>query len=193
MIYPEPKYALDEMEAMIADFTPKAPHDGYAIVALQEAIAAAREGNWGVGACLVDPNEKVALRGHNRFYSPYFRSDMHAEMNVMTRWEDAHPELKGMKGYVLFTSLEPCPMCTARLMYSGVTTVFTVSPDVATGLASHLDRLGPIWQEMAGELFQFADCSPLLRELGEQVFFYTANDRLNKQDLRRATRDELHS
>ncbi len=192
-VYPTAKYGLDEMESMIGSFTPRATHDEYALVALQEAIAAAREGNWGVGACLVDPNGKVVQRGHNHFFYPHFRSDMHAEMNVMTLWEDAHPEIKGMKGYVLFTSLEPCPMCTTRLMYCGVTHVYTVSPDVATGLSSHLDRLGAVWQESAGDLFQDADCSPLLRELGEQIFFFTANDRLNKQELRKATRDEAAS
>ena len=79
-------------------------------------------------------------------------------------------------------------MCTTRLIYSGVTYVYTVSPDVATGLASHLERLGPIWEEIAGNLFQDADCSPLLRELGEQIFLYTANDRLHSQNLRKATR-----
>jgi tRNA(adenine34) deaminase len=190
MMYPAPKYSLDEMEDKIGTFTPQAAHDQYAIVTLQEALAAAREGNWGVGACLVDPKGEVVLQGHNHVFMPHFRSDMHAEMNVMTRWEDAHPEIKGMNGYVLFTSLEPCPMCTARLIYSGVTTVYTVSPDVATGLSSHLHRLGTVWQEMAGDLFQDADCSPLMRELGEQIFFFTANDRTEKHNLRKATRQE---
>lgn len=39
MDYPAPKLMLDEMEVVIAGFAPKAPHDGYAIIALQEACA----------------------------------------------------------------------------------------------------------------------------------------------------------
>jgi tRNA(adenine34) deaminase len=179
---------MSEMKARINSFESRYKHDSYALVTLEEALLAADEGNWGVGACLVDPEGKVVMRGHNHIFVPYFRSDMHAEMNVITRWEDAHPEILGMSGFSLFTSLEPCPMCTARLIFSGVNTVYTISPDVATGLASHLDKLGPIWQDMAGEMFQDADCSSLLRVLGEQIFFYTGNDRQRKQNLRKQTR-----
>ncbi len=49
---------LEEMGRRIKEFTPdpRYPHDPYVIIAIEEALAAARDGNFGVGACLVDPS-----------------------------------------------------------------------------------------------------------------------------------------
>lgn len=92
------------------------------LAACEEALEAARFGNYGVGAVLVDPDGKVLARGRNRSFFPRFRSDLHAEMEVMNAFEDRGPP-GDMRGYLLVTSLGPCPMCLARLLIAGVETV----------------------------------------------------------------------
>ena len=68
------------------------------VVACQEALVAALRGNYGVGALLVDPQGTIVARGQNAVFSPYFRSDLHAEMVVMNIFEERHPEIDTMQG-----------------------------------------------------------------------------------------------
>ena len=74
--------AIDELEQKIKNFSPdpKHQHDRYVLASIQEAIEAAKEGNFGVGAVIVDPDGEVAVGGHNHVFKPHFRSDIHAEM-----------------------------------------------------------------------------------------------------------------
>jgi len=93
-----------------------------ATIVLEEALAAAREGIFGIGACLVRKETvEVILRGQKKAYKPYFRSDLHAEMDVLTKHEAS---IKGsgpeMDGLILFSSIEPCPMCLTRIITSGI-------------------------------------------------------------------------
>jgi len=69
---------------------PLYPHDSFSIIVLEEALTAAGEGNFGIGACLVRKETgKVILRGRNKVFKPYFRSDLHAEMDVLNRYEES--------------------------------------------------------------------------------------------------------
>jgi tRNA(adenine34) deaminase len=95
---------------------------------LQEALAGSRENNGGVGACLVrERTGQIVERGHNRQFAPYFRSDLHAEMDLLTRYEgrvkargadnpSASREVqRQIQGLILYTSVETCPMCLTRI------------------------------------------------------------------------------
>ena len=76
-LYPPADMTFEELDAAIAAYEPDGSHahDPFVKVAIEESLAALREGNYGVGACLVKDGE-VVVRGHNRFYYPYFRSDL---------------------------------------------------------------------------------------------------------------------
>jgi len=79
--------SLEEIQAAIDGFSPKMPGDSFALITLQEALTAAREGNFGFGACLVNESTgEVVERGHNRVFYPYFRSDLHAEMDLLDKY-----------------------------------------------------------------------------------------------------------
>ncbi|MBI4336766.1 MAG: nucleoside deaminase [Chloroflexi bacterium] len=173
---------------------PQYPHDTYVIEALREAIASAKEGNFGVGAVLVDPSGSIIERGRNRVFYPQFRSDLHAEMDLMTRVEkQAGSASRWPSGLALFSSLEPCPMCLTRLITSGVGKVYYAARDERGGMVSRLHLMPPEWQELAeGRQFGFADCSPHLRDLAWRVFetTVTVNDQRLKERAQQRHRPE---
>jgi tRNA(adenine34) deaminase len=116
---------LDDYEKEITNFKPDPlyPDDVFIIMTINEAIAAKREGNGPIGVCLVREKDGTILEtGHNRQNIPYFRSDMHAEMDMLTRYETRikmHTIVDGKpvnprimyQDLVLYSSLEPCFMC----------------------------------------------------------------------------------
>ena len=173
-----------ELELRVKDFPPgpQHQHDRYVLASIQEAIEAAKEGNFGVGAVIVDPKGKIVMAGHNHVFNPHFRSDIHAEMDTMNKFEDTFTEVTSMRDYFLFTSLEPCPMCLTRLITSGVGQIYHAAPDVETGMVSRLNNLSPVWVDLAdSQIFAQADCSPELIDIALQVFLVTANN--NTQQL----------
>ena len=181
--------SLEELEKRVASFNPDPNYrdDEAALVALQEAVAAAKEGNYGIGACLV--NEKtgeVVQRGHNRIFSPYFRSDLHAEMDTLTRYEQrVKAQTPKVEGLVLYTSLEPCPMCLARIITAGVQKVYYLAPDPHGGMVHLFKNLPPIWQKLAeGRIYEPAICSPELKNIANDIFKYSSgilDERLKKE------------
>lgn len=149
------------------------------LLACREALSAAARGNYGVGAILIDPDGAVIERGQNEVFSPSFRSDRHAEMVVMNGFEASCPELDNMRGYTLVSSLEPCPMCIARLLITGVETVKFLALDELGGMTRHLHHLPTAWERL-GERVEFglADVSDELRQFALDAFL------LNLEQLR---------
>lgn len=167
---------LNDLERKIKLFepSPRYPHDSSILICLEESIAAAREGNFAVGACLVDPDGHVVERGHNHVPSS-FRSDLHAEMAVMNQFEDRTRGSPKTSEYTLFSSLEPCPMCTIRLITAGTGHVFWAADDLETGMMRTMERLTPGWVAMTRQQeFGGARCSPALKDWGWEVFLVSA-------------------
>jgi cytosine deaminase len=139
------------------------------------------EGSGGVGACLVDErNGKVVERGHNSQYTPYFRSDLHAEMDLLNRYED-RLKRKGGGGsttnprradhMVLISSVEPCPMCLTRIINSGIEKMYYIIDDPDGGMVSRLSALPPFWrQQLRGRDYRKASCSPEVQSMSRELF-----------------------
>ena len=177
---------LDRLEKWIISFSPdpqKHPHDLFALETLREALKGRRGRNGGIGACLVrERNGKIVARGHNRQYAPYFRSDLHAEMDLLTRYEERLKISRDKKegvwnprraygGLILFTSVEPCPMCLTRIINAGIQKVYFVAPDKTGGMATRLDALPPFWRELARQrTYAPALCSPAFRDMALKLF-----------------------
>lgn len=148
---------------------PAYPDDPYAMIALEEAATAAWEGNAGVGAVLVDEAGNIAMRDHNRMFAPYFRSDYHAEMVLLTAYEEQHHN-QTLKGYTLYSSLEPCEMCLIRIINSGLSQTYYVAQDEGKGGIT-ARALAPHWQNLARQQgFGLARCSPEFRDIALQIF-----------------------
>ncbi|MFW6113626.1 MAG: nucleoside deaminase [Actinomycetota bacterium] len=144
--------------------------DHYGWLAAVLALRAVSRGNGGVGCVLVDGDGDIIVHGHNAAFVPYFRSDLHAEMVVMDRFEDMRGG-SAPRDLTLYTSVEPCPMCLVRLICSGIGRVLYLAGDEQGGMASRMPALPSIWLELAeGRIFGQADCSPELIEAALSIF-----------------------
>lgn len=141
------------------------------LAACAQALEAARAGNYGVGALLVNPAGEIVAQGQNAVFSPYFRSDLHAEMVAMNTFEDQNRSAENMRGYTLFSSLEPCPMCMARLLVAGVQTVKFLAYDQLAGMVNQRHQFPIAWQRLwQRQEFVQADVSAALRRFALDVF-----------------------
>ena len=169
---------LEKLEKQINEYRPdnKYKDDPFALVTIKEALIAAKEGNYGIGACLIrEVDGSLVEKGHNEVFVPYFRSDRHAEMVTMTKYENSQKtEKPNVDGLVLFTSLECCPMCLTRLISAGVPKVYYVASDPIAGMIHLYDNMPPLWQVIAiGRQYGPAECSPELKKLANEIFLLT--------------------
>ena len=172
---------LEELVKKVESLTPDPhfPQDRFVLVTLQEAIAAKKEGSGGIGACLVrESTGEIIARGHNRQFTPHFRSDMHAEMDLMDRYEDMAQVRKSagrnprqVDGLVLYSSVEPCPMCLTRIINTGLKKTYYAAPDLDGGMVHKISDLPAFWKDAAaGRIFAQADCSPVMQEIAARLF-----------------------
>lgn len=178
---------IDEWEKWLEEYQPKPsyPDDFQALETCKLALQAVKFGNFGIGCILVNPAGEIVVKGHNKVFNPYFRSDYHGEMVVMDMFEDDYKDVTTMKGYKLYTSLESCPMCMARLITSGCETVLYVAGDRTGGMVHLKENLPEVWKNLAKRLkFGIAECSEELREAANEIFLLNVKD-LNDRLIRR--------
>jgi tRNA(Arg) A34 adenosine deaminase TadA len=81
--------------------------------AMAEAIRLAKDGDYQIGAVVLDENDKIIGRGRNHIR---FRHHLHhAEIEALIQ--------AGRRGRTLVSTLQPCLMCQAAAMYSGITKI----------------------------------------------------------------------
>jgi cytosine deaminase len=144
-----------------------------ALRACELAAWAADLGTYGVGAVLLDEHGEVIVEGHNEVYVSGFRSDLHAEMVVVNKLEASGESRSRLGAYTLVTSLEPCPMCMTRLIFSGIGTVLHVAEDPLGGMVQRRSSLPPIFRtisEEQGQVWGLAECSPALRAAAFRIW-----------------------
>ena len=158
--------------------------DAYGLIVVNLALSSIKEGSGGIGACLVDETTgKIVATGRNRQYSPYFRSDLHAEMDLLTRYEDWLRKKGGREtandprdctNLVLVSSVEPCPMCLTRIINAGIKKMVYVVPDETGGMVSRMDQLPPFWKTRALQCdYRQAVCSPEIQKIAHDLFHFT--------------------
>ena len=171
-----------EINHKLEQFIPQKKHDVIAIKAIKEAISAIKNGGWGIGAILIDNQTgKIICRGQNKTK----RSDWHAEMDLLNKFEDEHQDKKVRKELLahctLITSLEPCPMCLCRIIAARVGAVYYVAPDAPGGMVHLFDNLPDSWKELAkGKTYAQADCSAELIKIAGDVFQFVLSDKRKK-------------
>jgi tRNA(Arg) A34 adenosine deaminase TadA len=94
-------------------------------VLLRQAIAVARQsrehGNHPFGALLADPDGQVLLSAENTVVTGSDATG-HAETNLV-RLASARYSTSELRGLTLYTSTEPCAMCSGAIYWSGIGTV----------------------------------------------------------------------
>ena len=135
--------------------------------ALEGAFAAWRAGGLPCGAALAAADGSVVARGRNHAWDPATGTDplegnplAHAELNVLARLASDHDAA----AETLWSTQQPCSMCTAAIAFCGVGTTrylavdpaFVATDDPRAGVVDDPTRdepeLGP-WAVLANALF----------------------------------------
>lgn len=166
---------MQNWKKYLDDYTPSTElkDEIVSIRVCQLAAQAAELGTYGVGAVLLNDRGEILVEGHNEVYVNGFRSDLHAEMVVMNRFETDHIRPHELIDCTLVTSLEPCPMCMTRLIFAGIGTILHVSADNDGGMVQRKSSLPPVFQQITQNLSQVwgpAECSEELREVAFHIW-----------------------
>jgi tRNA(Arg) A34 adenosine deaminase TadA len=134
--------------------------------ALELACQARKRGNHPFGALLV-ADRRIVLEAENTVVTEADPTK-HAEMNLMqSAWRQLPPDV--IRRSTLYTSTEPCPMCTGAIFWSGVRRViFSVSAPTLGAMT------GDTFCRPCKALFDNATqktevVGPVLADEGEQV------------------------
>lgn len=90
----------------------------YIRMAIETAKVSKRNGNLPFGCILIDENGEVLLRGENTINTD---SDClaHAEINLIREASKKY-DFPYLNNCSIYTSDEPCPMCTSAIYWSGI-------------------------------------------------------------------------
>ena len=169
---------LKKIKTYLDAFSPdlKYSDDIYAKEANLQALESVMQGGYGIGAVLVDQDGKIIYKAHNSQMQKN-RSDLHAEMTLMTKFENSLKSKKYMTGYVykpgliVFSSAEPCPMCFIRISTAGCDTKYC-TPGPEDGMVTRVNCLPPSWQEMTSkQKVELGNCSPIMQKLSHLLFY----------------------
>lgn len=73
-----------------------------------------------IGAVLVNPQNEIVNTGLNTVWRD-INATKHAEMNTIQTYLSTHPECKGnLENYTIYTSLEPCVMCSGSILQTNI-------------------------------------------------------------------------
>ena len=143
--------------------------DSVAIHCCRLSLDALEQGNYGVAAVLLNPEGDIVAQAENRVFSNGYNSGAHAEMLLIDQLE------KGKLPYrpeqlTMLVSLEPCPMCLARILLSGLGSVRYMAADKEGGMLSKVDDFPPAWRDL-GQIqnHYHAHVSPAVRQLAHDI------------------------
>jgi tRNA(Arg) A34 adenosine deaminase TadA len=172
------KMILQKLQTYLVTFQPSLdyPDDMYAKEANIQALKSVIQGGYGIGSVLVDSDGKIISAAHNTQIQKH-RSDLHAEMTLLTNFEESCKAKKYLNVYIyrpgltVFSSAEPCPMCFIRINTTGADTKYcTPGPD--DGMVSRVDYLPPAWKEMAMKRkVSLGNCSPVMQKISHLLFY----------------------
>lgn len=177
---------LNKIKTYLTNYKPDPTksEDVFAKAAVEQALRGVRTGGYGIGAVLVDGKGRILHGAHNAQLQQG-RSDLHAEMNLLTEFERL-PQFKkyrskgnftggGTTIYTeqlrLYTSAEPCPMCFIRVAIAGVDTRY-VSTGPDDGMNARAACLPPFWFELSQKhKIVAAQNAPVLQQLAHCLFY----------------------
>ena len=150
---------LDTLKQRLENAPPNALRDDlWAHRCCEQAYLALATGNYGVGAILVNADDELVCEARNQVFvrdmdvkpepDKGYQSQRHAEMQILDRLETEFTHLD-RRSLTLYVSLEPCLMCSGRILLSGIGRVRYLASDKAGGFISHLHGLPPAWKNLS--------------------------------------------
>ncbi|UHA71756.1 nucleoside deaminase [Paenibacillus sp. 481] len=111
------------------------------LLAFEEAELAKAEGTYPIGAVIVDSNGQVVSRGRNRVFSEC-DCTAHAEVDAIRKAGNKLLDLQAKRfiknDLTIYTTCEPCPMCTCTILLSGIKKVVWAANDNEYGAMSKM-------------------------------------------------------
>ncbi|WP_340016288.1 nucleoside deaminase [Paenibacillus sp. FSL K6-1318] len=109
----------------------------YLTLALEEAEQSFTEGTYPIGAIIVDVDGIVVSKGRNRVFSDCDPT-AHAEVDAIRRagkhlLDVEKKKFSKKKDLTLYTTCEPCPMCSCTILMSGIKKIVWAADDEAYG------------------------------------------------------------
>lgn len=99
--------------------TDESIHEPFIRKAIELSISAVEYGNHPFGACLVSKDGEILLTAENTVGNPVHDCTRHAELNLISMASQKFSR-DILKQCTLYTSCEPCLMCTGALRWSGI-------------------------------------------------------------------------
>jgi len=176
---------LEKLGTYLETFIPDTEYsdDVYAKAANEQALRSVMQGGYGIGAVLIDKSGKIIAADYNSQIQKH-RSDLHAEMTLLTNFERSLKAKKFMNIYVykqgltVFSSAEPCPMCLVRISITGADTKYC-TPGPEDGMVTRINYLPSYWKDLAlKQKVELGDCSPIMQKIAHLLFYsYLLDDR----------------
>src|SRR5574340_777831 len=106
-------------------------------VCMEEAWAAFCAGSLPIGSAIFDADGNLLARGRNHIYDDHVPAGQvslhqlaHAELNTLLQVDRRNVDLHSC---VLYSSMEPCPLCMGAVYMSGVRTLYYAARDDYAG------------------------------------------------------------
>lgn len=112
--------------------------------AIELALQAETEGNLPIG-CVIAFNGRNVAEGRNAIFAPELNPMRHAEIEALKRVP--RELLQNSHQLTLYTTLEPCLMCTATILHHGVGRVLFGSSDRYGGPECTFGQMPPYYEE----------------------------------------------
>ncbi|MBT3146531.1 nucleoside deaminase [Neptunomonas phycophila] len=149
---------------------PEFRDDAVGLQCCQLAFSALKNGDYGVGAILLDPDGAPLIFSQNAVFSDGFCSSGHAEMKLLDLYEASYRSKYEPDELKLVVSLEPCPMCLSRLILSGIGIIKYMVDDAVGGMVNRIDHMPPAWRNLASlQSFYRAHISSDLKLLAKDI------------------------
>jgi tRNA(adenine34) deaminase len=164
---------LGKARAYVRETLPTVPRHGAAemfLHLLERGADAQEAGNYGIAAAYVvrSGGSELVVFGENTLFTGADPAG-HAEMNALRharkiasagaaeldelladpRRALLRPAPHGRDETLLYSTLEPCPMCSVALLNAAVAEVVIGIPDPHAGAMLRLESLAPLWAEFA--------------------------------------------
>jgi len=143
----------------------------YLHCAVQQAQKAKQAGNLPIGAVIV-LNDTVVAQGQNSIWMPQLSPTRHAEIEAL---EAIPPKMRPFTPQMsLYTTLEPCVMCTGAILLNRIGRVVFGALDSRGGASCTLNHLPPAFERLFKSINWIGPalpefCDPLDRQVATLV------------------------